>query len=246
MRKYAHQKPSMPSICSTIRTAPHTTSSTNSDIVITHKLLHTPTMHIRRHALTRAQEEYHAFMTTTSPLHIRIGTRGSTLARWQSDFVAQSLVRMHPHITTTTNVITTKGDIDVRSPLPLIGGKGLFTAEIEQQLHAQTINIAVHSLKDLPTEATPGLPIVAIPVRGDHADVLISRYDYTLQTLPLGARIGASTYPPRRPTTALTTRFTDCRYPRQYQFTITKSHGSIARARCDCARTSRASALKFI
>lgn len=159
---------------------------------ITQKLLHTPTMHIRRHALTRAQEEYHTFMATTHPLHIRIGTRGSALARWQSDFVAQSLTRVYPQITTTTNVITTRGDIDIESPLPLIGGKGLFTAEIEQQLYAKTIDIAVHSLKDLPTEATPSLPIVAIPVRGDHADVLISRHDYTLHTLPHGARVGTS------------------------------------------------------
>ncbi len=174
------------------------TQRTTHDVVtqlgrrITHKLLHTPTMQIRQHAITRAQEEYHTFMATTHPLHIRIGTRGSALARWQSDFVAQSLTRMYPHITTTTTVITTKGDIDIQSPLPLIGGKGLFTAEIEQQLHAQTIDIAVHSLKDLPTEATLGLPVVAIPVRGDHADVLISRHDYTLQTLPLGARVGTS------------------------------------------------------
>jgi hydroxymethylbilane synthase len=159
---------------------------------ITHKLLHTPTMQIRQHAIIRAQEEYYTFMATTHPLHIRIGTRGSALARWQSDFVAQSLTRMYPQLTTTTTIITTKGDIDIQSPLPLIGGKGLFTAEIEQQLHAHTIDIAVHSLKDLPTETTAGLPIVAIPVRGDHADVLISRHDYTLHTLPLGARVGTS------------------------------------------------------
>jgi hydroxymethylbilane synthase len=92
--------------------------------------------------------------------------------------------------------ITTKGDRVLDTPLPVIGGKGLFTLEIEAALRDGAIDLAVHSLKDLPTEPADGIVIGAIPARADAADVLIARDGGSLDELPQGARIGTSS--PRR------------------------------------------------
>lgn len=89
-------------------------------------------------------------------------------------------------------VITTRGDQVLDTPLPLIGGKGLFTAELEAALRSGAIDLAVHSLKDLPTENPPGLAIGAAPPRAAAHDVLVSRAGYTLATLPPGAGVGTS------------------------------------------------------
>jgi hydroxymethylbilane synthase len=123
---------------------------------------------------------------------IRIGTRKSALARWQTDYVAKMLQIAWPQLRIEITIFDTRGDQVLDAPLPLIGGKGLFTAELEQALYQGTIDLAVHSLKDLPTELPPGLIIGAIPPRVDPADVLVSRHCYTLATLPPGAVIGTS------------------------------------------------------
>ncbi|MEM7532417.1 MAG: hydroxymethylbilane synthase [Chloroflexota bacterium] len=134
---------------------------------------------------------------------IRFGTRGSQLARWQTDYIQTQLQnawqqRISDSQTETnlllieTQVISTKGDQVIDTPLPLIGGKGLFTQALEAALYEQTIDAAVHSLKDLPTASPPGLTIGAIPVRANAADVLVSRNNHTLDTLPKGAQIGTS------------------------------------------------------
>lgn len=123
---------------------------------------------------------------------IRLGTRGSALARWQTDYVANLLRHIWPGITVTIQVITTKGDTVLDTPLPLIGGKGVFTAEIETALKQGEIDCAVHSLKDLPTESPEDLTIGAIPPRANVQDVLISRSGSTLQELASGATIGTS------------------------------------------------------
>lgn len=123
---------------------------------------------------------------------IRLGTRGSDLARWQTNHVAQMLVQADPKIKTETVVISTKGDRIIDKPLPLVGGKGLFTAELEAALRGGQIDIAVHSLKDLPTEDPAGLVIGAIPLRVNPGDVLVSRQNYTLATLPQSATVGTS------------------------------------------------------
>lgn len=123
---------------------------------------------------------------------VRIGTRGSVLARWQTDYIADLLRQAHPNLAVEIEVFTTRGDKILDTPLPLIGGKGLFTAELEAALYEGHIDFAVHSLKDLPTTNPAGLTIGAIPERARVADVLVSRDGYTLDDLPRGAKIGTS------------------------------------------------------
>ena len=110
----------------------------------------------------------------TSKQKITIGTRGSELALWQSAWVATELKRLHPSLTVETIVIKTTGDKILDSPLSKIGDKGLFTKEIENALLEQMIDLAVHSLKDVPTNLAAGLVIGAIGEREDVRDVFIS------------------------------------------------------------------------
>ncbi|HEX5441200.1 MAG TPA: hydroxymethylbilane synthase, partial [Ktedonobacterales bacterium] len=122
----------------------------------------------------------------------RIGTRGSALALWQAHLIRALLVRAWPALTVEIEVMKTQGDVTLDSPLPQIGGKGVFTAELEAALRSGAIDLAVHSLKDLPTEDSPGLIIGAIPERGDPRDALVSRGSHTLDALPTGAAVGTS------------------------------------------------------
>ncbi len=105
---------------------------------------------------------------------VRLGTRGSPLALWQAQHVRGLLARQRPDVRYEIVVIKTTGDKILDSPLPEIGGKGLFTAELEQALRERAIDLAVHSLKDLPTAASPQLAIGAVVERADPADVLVS------------------------------------------------------------------------
>jgi hydroxymethylbilane synthase len=89
-------------------------------------------------------------------------------------------------------VITTQGDRILDRPLPEIGGKGVFTQELESELHRESVHAAVHSLKDLPVDNPPGLVVGVIPARGEERDALISEGGYTLESLPEGARVGTS------------------------------------------------------
>ena len=123
---------------------------------------------------------------------VRIGTRGSALARWQTDYVQALLHDCWLELDIQIQVISTQGDRVLDTPLPLVGGKGVFTAELEAALRKQTIDLAVHSLKDLPTEQPEGLTIAAVPARASAGDVLVSREGYTLATLPDGAIVGTS------------------------------------------------------
>lgn len=113
------------------------------------------------------------------PRHIRLGSRGSALALWQTEHVATRLQAAYPDLTIETVVIHTEGDRTLATPLPLIGGKGLFTLELENALREGRIDGAVHSLKDLPTADPLGLTLAAIPPRGDVADVMIIRAGQT-------------------------------------------------------------------
>ena len=126
------------------------------------------------------------------PQTITLGTRGSALARWQTDYVGQLLRDTWPKLDVRVEVVSTQGDRVLDTPLPLLGGKGVFTAELEAALHSGKIDCAVHSLKDLPTESPTGLTIGAIPQRAKANDVLVSRQSYTLATLPQGATVGTS------------------------------------------------------
>ncbi len=121
-----------------------------------------------------------------------IGTRASRLALWQTNWVAQQLRALHPHIEIVIRTITTKGDTHADTPLPKIGDKGLFTREIEAALVAGEIHCAVHSLKDLPTQSPISNLQSLITTREDARDVLISRLNLGLDHLPRGARVGTS------------------------------------------------------
>ncbi len=125
-------------------------------------------------------------------MRLRIGTRGSALALWQARHVASELERIHPEIRCELVVIKTKGDRILDAPLAYIGGKGLFTKEIEDSLLAGAIHLAVHSLKDLPTELPPGLCVSAFLKREDPRDVFLSAQAARLEDLAPGARIGTS------------------------------------------------------
>ena len=123
---------------------------------------------------------------------IIIGTRSSKLALWQADYVAQRLREAHPELTVEKRLMTTKGDKILDAPLAKIGGKGLFTKELEDAMLAGEIDIAVHSLKDMPTEVPEGLVITAITKRFDPGDAVVSPQYRTLAALPPGARVGTS------------------------------------------------------
>src|SRR4051812_17864887 len=129
----------------------------------------------------------HPSASTTS---IRIGTRGSRLARWQADWVADRLRDCHPGLAVELVEIKTHGDRDRVSPLAAIGGTGLFTKEIQRALLDRTVDVAVHSLKDLPTLGPEALTLAAVPPREDVADALIAPVHRTLGSLPEGARVG--------------------------------------------------------
>ncbi len=119
-------------------------------------------------------------------------TRPSALARWQTQWVMDALRKVHPGLSCEEKVITTQGDKILDKPLPEIGGKGLFTQELENELLSGAVHCAVHSLKDLPIEDSDGLTIGCIPSRAEARDALISEKGYTIDTLPKGAKVGTS------------------------------------------------------
>ncbi len=124
------------------------------------------------------------------PRSIRIGTRGSHLARWQAEWVASALRERSPGLDVVLVEIKTRGDRDRNSPLAAIGGTGLFTKEIQRALADGAVDVAVHSLKDLPTQGPEGLVLGATPEREDVADALIAPEHRRLESLPAGAKVG--------------------------------------------------------
>jgi len=118
-----------------------------------------------------------------------IGSRGSDLALWQSRWVRQQLKRHHPDLNIELQIIKTKGDNILDVALSKIGGKGLFTKALEDRLLDGTIDLAVHSLKDLPTILPAGLAIAAVTEREDPGDVFISGDGQRLEDLPQGSAI---------------------------------------------------------
>jgi hydroxymethylbilane synthase len=123
---------------------------------------------------------------------ITIGTRGSQLALWQANWVKEAIGRNHPELTVELAVIKTKGDKILDVPLAKVGGKGLFVKEIEEALLDQRIDLAVHSMKDMPADIPADLCIGAIPQREEPRDVLITRDKRRLDQLKPGARVGTS------------------------------------------------------
>ncbi|MEP7289990.1 MAG: hydroxymethylbilane synthase [Chloroflexota bacterium] len=123
---------------------------------------------------------------------IVIGTRQSQLAVWQADYVTARLKTLYPDSEVVLQFFVTHGDRVIDRPLPEIGGKGVFTAELESALLAGEIDLAVHSLKDLPTDLDAAFTIGAIPERASPYDALISRTGQALAALPNGATVGTS------------------------------------------------------
>jgi hydroxymethylbilane synthase len=121
---------------------------------------------------------------------IRIGARGSALALAQAGWVKGKLEERYPGLQITTAVIKTSGDRFLDTPIQAIGGKGIFVKEIEEALLRDEIDLAVHSMKDLPTETPAGLVFAAIPEREDPRDALVSRERRALKDMPSGTRIG--------------------------------------------------------
>ena len=121
-----------------------------------------------------------------------IGTRASALALRQTEMAVAALRRAHPDMACRVVELTTRGDRDLERPLPQIGGKGVFTEELEAALRSGTIALAVHSFKDLPTEPAPGLVVGAVLQRADPRDVLVSRSRRPLAELPANPGIGTS------------------------------------------------------
>jgi hydroxymethylbilane synthase len=118
---------------------------------------------------------------------VRIGSRGSMLALAQSNWVKEQLTQRYADLEVDLTIIKTSGDQFVDRPIAAIGGKGVFTKEIEEALLGNAIDIAVHSMKDLPTELPAGLVIAAVPAREDARDVLVSQSRQGLKGLARGA-----------------------------------------------------------
>ncbi|PYO90862.1 MAG: hydroxymethylbilane synthase, partial [Gemmatimonadetes bacterium] len=119
---------------------------------------------------------------------MKIGTRGSQLARWQADWVRDRIAAHGARAEIV--VIQTRGDAEVDRPLHELEGKGFFTKDIEDALLDGRIDVAVHSLKDLPTALPPGLALGAIPTRHDPREALVN--GRSLSELPAGTRVGTS------------------------------------------------------
>ncbi len=146
-----------------------------------------------------------ALRPAPKPECLRIGTRGSRLAVTQAEAVGAMLAEAWPGLAWEVVRISTRGDRQLGRPLPAIGGKGLFTQEIGQALLGGDVELAVHSLKDLPASASlPGLTVAAIPARAPANDAVIATDGLTLDTLRQGARVGTSS--PRRAAQLLATR----------------------------------------
>ena len=121
-----------------------------------------------------------------------VGTRSSQLALWQADFVIGELRKRYPDLAIEKRLMTTKGDKILNAPLAKIGGKGLFTKELETAMLAGEIDIAVHSLKDMPVVVPEGLVITAVTERADAGDALVSQRYGSFAALPEGAKVGTS------------------------------------------------------
>lgn len=124
--------------------------------------------------------------------HLRLGTRASKLALWQAHHVQALLLKAHPGISVEIVPIKTQGDLILDQPLSAIGGKGLFLKEIEQALLDHQIDLAVHSMKDVPAKLPDGLEIAACLPREDSGDALISERNIKFADLPPGALVGSS------------------------------------------------------
>lgn len=126
-----------------------------------------------------------------TPTSLKIGTRGSPLALWQARWVRDRLLERYPHCSVSLVKIKTSGDRILDVPLAQVGGKGLFVKEIEEEMLRGGIDLAVHSMKDVPAEFPPGLGLACVTQREDPRDALVSN-GTAFADLPPGARVGTS------------------------------------------------------
>jgi hydroxymethylbilane synthase len=143
---------------------------------------------------SRLDKRSHYGIKNLADRSLLIGTRGSPLALWQAEHVRSLLTDAHDLTAdaVTLSIITTSGDRIRDKPLRDFGGKGLFTKEIDEALLGGAVDLAVHSMKDLPTELPQGISIAAVLPRGDVRDALISARGESLAALPPGAVVGSS------------------------------------------------------
>lgn len=125
-------------------------------------------------------------------MRIIIGTRGSLLARWQANHIVTTLKEANPGLEVEEKIVVTEGDRLSSGPLWNVGGKGVWVKEIEAALVGKEIDLAVHSMKDVPAKLMPGLILASIPKRADVRDAVVSRSGASLATLPSGSRIGTT------------------------------------------------------
>lgn len=123
---------------------------------------------------------------------ITIASRGSQLALWQSNFVRDTLMKHHKGLEVDIEVFKTQGDIILDVPLAKIGGKGLFTKELEEAMLRGDAHLAVHSLKDVPTQFEHGFFLAGVTARGDRRDAVVSEKYGSIDDLPLGAVVGTT------------------------------------------------------
>ena len=126
------------------------------------------------------------------PLPLRVGTRRSKLARWQANQVVRLLQQAQPEIACEIKTLIIEGDRKPQVPLSEVAGRRAFTSQVEDALRAGEIDIAVHSLKDLPTGEDTKLCLAAVPARGDPRECLVARSEGGLNSLRRGAVIGTS------------------------------------------------------
>jgi hydroxymethylbilane synthase len=131
-------------------------------------------------------------VSKTGDITIRIGTRESKLARLQTDMVVARLSETHPQLKVEVIGVTTHGDKVLNKPLAEMGTRGVFVKELEEALLSDSVDMVVHSLKDLPTDLPDGLRLGAVLHREDPRDVLVSKLDYPLSELPKGSKIATS------------------------------------------------------
>jgi hydroxymethylbilane synthase len=124
--------------------------------------------------------------------HIKIGTRGSLLATTQSTWVKRQIEKQYPDITIDMVTIVTKGDKILDVPLAKVGGKGLFVKELEEALLSKEVDLAVHSMKDVPSELPPSLHLGIVPEREDPRDAFIANNYASVAELPKGGKVGTS------------------------------------------------------
>jgi hydroxymethylbilane synthase len=131
-------------------------------------------------------------VTETASRTLRLATRGSTLALAQARLAEEALLRAEPGLAVETVIVSTEGDRDRTTPLTVLGGRGVFVVAIEQALLDGRADVAVHSLKDVPTQPVPGLVLAAFLERADPRDVFVGSGGRRLAELPPGARVGTS------------------------------------------------------